>query len=121
MEFTGKITIFVEDVKGKEGNTFKKFSTTVSSKDKNGKYINKSLEVQFNRENFSEERTNKWLSTKCYKFEVKSAWLGVRKYTKLVGETEEDHKVIYLYIDQAEPLSVAEIKSKKPIDNDLPF
>lgn len=121
MEITGQITIFVEDVKGKEGNTFKKFSTTISTKDKNGKYINKSLEVQLNKEQFPEERTNKWLTTKCYKLEITSAWLGVRQYTKMLGDQEETKKVIYLYIDQAEPKSSQDIKKNPAKDNDLPF
>ena len=119
MEISGKVVIFVEDVKGKE-KTFKTFSTTVSQKDENGKYINKSLEVRFNRENFPEERTGKWLATKCYTLEVESAWLSVRKYTKVINDTEEEKKVIYLYIDKAEPKSCKDVKKSK-VQDDLPF
>lgn len=121
MEISGKINIFVEDNKGKTGN-FKTFSTTISTKDANGKYINKSLEVRFNRENITEEQTNKLLSTKCYTLEVESAWLSVRKYTKVINDQEEERKVIFLYIDKASVKSFKDVrKADTSKSNDLPF
>lgn len=121
MEISGKLILFVEDVKGKE-TTFKKFSTTISTKDSNGKYLNLGLEVRFNRDNIPEQATNKLLASKCYTLEVESAWLSVRKYTKMVNDTEEEHKVLYIYVDKATIKSAKEIKKNpKANDSDLPF
>lgn len=122
MEISGKLVLFVEDKKGKEGNTFKTFATTISSKDDSGKYVNKSLEVRFNRENITEAQTNKLLASKCYTLEVESAWLSVRKYTKIINENSEDRKVIYLYIDKATIKSSKDVKKVDPSKtDDLPF
>lgn len=121
MEISGKVNIFVEDNKGKTG-TFKTFTTTISTKDKNGKYLNKSMEVRFNRDNITEEQTNKLLSTKCYTLEVESAWLSVRSYSKIINEQEEERKVIYLYIDKATIKSAKDVRKVNPSKNDdLPF
>ena len=120
MELSGKMNLFVEDVKSQTG-TFKKFSTTISSKDANGKYINKSLEVRFNKENIPEEKQNKLLSTKCYSLEVESAWLSVRSYTKMVNDEEELRRVIYLYIDKATIKGAKDIKKSEEKNDDLPF
>ena len=121
MEITGKLIIFVEDVKT-EKTAFKKFSTTIASKDENGVYINKSLEVRFNKQNIPEESLNKLLSTKCYTLDVESAWLSVRKYTKVINDQEEDRKVIFLYVDKASVKAAKAIRKGNPNKNDdLPF
>ena len=122
MEISGKLTLFVEEKKGKENSTFKTFSTTISSKDANGKYLNKSLEVRFNRDLIPEEATNKLLPSKCYTLEVESAWLSVRSYTKIINEESEDRKVIFLFIDKATIKSAKDVKrASNGKNDDLPF
>lgn len=121
MEISGKLTLFVEEKKGKENTTFKTFSTTISSKGEDGKYLNKSIEVRFNRDNITEAQTNKLLTSKCYTLEVENAWLSVRKYTTMVNEAPEDKKVLYIFIDQATIKEAKDIKKPKNQDNDLPF
>ena len=117
MEISGKLILFVEDKKGKENHPFKTFSTTISTKQADNSYLNKSLEVRFNRENIPEEKTNKLLSTKCYTLDVEEAWLGVRKYETDNGD---EKRVLYLYINKASVKDAKDIQ-KSPVNNDLPF
>ena len=106
----------MEEKKGKEGEVFKTFSTTISTK-RNDEYVNKSLEVRFNTDNITQSSLNKLSSSKCYTLEVENGWLGVREYTNKDNEVK---KVLYLFIDKAT------IKDSKPVNknsqnNDLPF
>ena len=59
MQISGKLLVFVEDKKGKENKPFKTFSTSISNKNLDGSYLNKSLEVRFNTENIPQEALNK--------------------------------------------------------------
>ena len=116
MKVSEKVLLFVEDKKGKEGEVFKTFSTTISTKKGEG-YINKSLEVRFNTDNIPQSSLNKLTTSKCYTLEVENGWLGVREYT---NQNNEVKKVLYLFIDKAT------IKDSKPVNknsqnNDLPF
>lgn len=105
MVITGKFNVFVEDKKGQEKSYFKTFSTTISTKQADGSYLNKSIEVRLDKESFPSERVAKFDSRYMYEFEVSEAWLGVRSYTK----DDNEVRILYLYINQAE------IKSKKKI------
>ena len=116
MKISERITLFVQDKKGKEGQPFKTFSTTVSSR-RGEEYLNKTLEVRFNTENIPLEKLNKLSSSKCYTLEIEEGWLGVREYEVENGETR---RVLYLYVDKAT------VKDSKPVNkpaenNDLPF
>ena len=116
MKVSEKVLLFVEEKKGKEGNVFKTFSTTISTK-RDNEYVNKSLEVRFNTDNIPQSSLNKLSSSKCYTLEVENGWLGVREYTSKDNEVK---KVLYLFIDKAT------IKDSKPVNknsqnNDLPF
>ena len=116
MKVSEKVLLFVEDKKGKEGEVFKTFSTTISTKRGEG-YINKSLEVKFNTDNIPQSALNKLSSSKCYNLEVENGWLGVREY---IDKNNEVKKVLYVFIDKAT------IKDSKPVNktsqnDDLPF
>ena len=118
MQISGKVILFVEEKKGKENKPFKTFSTTISNKNADGSYLNKSLEVRFNTENIKQESLNQLRSDRCYTLEVEDGWLSVRSY---VNEAEEERKVFYLYIDKATIKSFKEIAKTTNQSNDLPF
>ena len=116
MKVSEKVLLFVEEKKGKEGNVFKTFSTTISTK-RDDEYVNKSLEVRFNTDNIPQSSLNKLSTSKCYTLEVENGWLGVREY---IDKNNEVKKVLYVFIDKAT------IKDSKPVNknsqnDDLPF
>ena len=116
MKISERVQVFVEDKKTKDGKPFKSFATSFSTKNEDGTYTNKSMEVRFNRENIPEKSLNKMLSTKVYTLEVENGWIGVRSYT---NEEVEERRVFYLFIDKA---SVKESKDiQKTASNDIPF
>ena len=118
MNISGKFNIFVEDKKGQENSLFKTFSTTISTKQQDESYINKSLEVRFDKEQFPPEVIAQMDSRYMYELDVQESWLGVRSYEK----DGNDVKVIYLYIKAAKCNSKKKIN--KPVNNgetDLPF
>ena len=117
MLVSGKFNVFVEDKKGQEKSLFKTFSTTISSKQQDGSYLNKSLEVRFDKENFSSEQIAKFDSHYMYEIEVSEAWLGVRSYTK----DENEVRILYLFISKAKCLSKKKINKQSDPANDLPL
>ena len=116
MKISETIRVFVENKQTKEGKPFKTFSTSFSTKNEDGSYINKSMEVRFNKENIPESATAKLLETKVYTLDVENAWLGVRSYK---NADNEEVKVFYLYIDKATIKEAKDINKSK--NNDLPF
>lgn len=116
MKISETIRIFVETKKTKEGKPFKVFSTSFSTKNEDGSYINKSMEVRFNKENIPESATSKLLESKVYTLNVENAWLGVRAYNNAEGE---EVKVFYLYVDKATIKEAKDINKSK--NSDLPF
>lgn len=116
MKVSELLRVFVEDKKTKEGKPWKSFTTSFSSKNEDGTYVNKSMEVRFNKENIPESKTNKMESTKVYTLEVENAWIGVRGY---VNEKGEERKVFYLYIDKAKVKESKDIE--KSGNSDIPF
>ena len=124
MKISEKVLVFVttkdregKPLKTKDGKPFKKFSTNFSSKNEDGSYTNKSMEVRFNRENIPEKATNKMVETKCYELDVKNAWIGVRSYKT---EDDEERRVFYLWIDEANVKEAKDINQTSK-NNDLPF
>lgn len=81
MEIKGKITIFPEK-RSHEGREFVICKGTLSSKTQDGKYINKSVEVKFDKEKFPREKVNSLDTTKCYQLEISSGYLVVDGYEK---------------------------------------
>lgn len=124
MKISEKVIVFVQTkdregkpLKTKEGKPFKKFSTNFSSKNEDGSYTNKSMEVRFNRDNIPEKSTNKMVDSKCYVLNVTNAWIGVRSYK---NEDNEERRVFYLWIDEAKVEEAKEIQQTSKND-DLPF
>lgn len=117
MLISGKFNVFVEDKKGQENSLFKTFSTTISTKQQDGSYLNKSIEVRFDKENFTSEQLAKLDCHFMYEIEVSEAWLGVRSYTK----DENEIKVLYLYISQGKCNSKKKINKSADQGDDLPF
>ena len=115
MQISGKLILFGEEKKGKENTLFKTFSTTISNKQEDGSYVNKTLEVKFNEEKITRQQLNQLSVKKCYVLEVSNAWLSVRSYVK----DEAKKTTLYLFIDEA---TIKESKDiKNPKGNDLPF
>ena len=117
MKISERVILFVEDKKGKENKPFKTFSTTISSKQADESYLNKSLEVRFNTENIPLEALNKLKADMCYTLDVEDGWLSVRSYK--TAENEE-RRVLYLYIDKATIKDSKKI-AKPSKSDELPF
>ena len=117
MQISGKLNLFVQDKKGKENKPFKTFSTTVSSQDLEGKYINKTIEVRFNTENIPLEKLNKLSANKMWILEIEEGWHGVRSYK---NDNDEEIKVLYIYVNKATVKDSKDIQAKEE-NNDLPF
>lgn len=118
MEIKGKMNLFVE-VKGKGEETFKVFSTSVSNKDKDGKYTNLSLQVNFAGEKFPKEKTDKLEEGFCYTIDVKSGFITCRTFE---DKDKKIQKRVCLVITDAKIESKKKINKKAPeTDDDLPF
>ena len=81
MNIQGKITIFPEKRTNEKGE-FIIVKGTLSSKDQEGKYLNKSVEVKFDKTKFPREKVNSLDPTKCYQLEVTNGYLVVDGYLK---------------------------------------
>ena len=81
MEIKGKITIFPEEKQNEKGK-FIVCKGTISSKDKDGKYLNKSVEVKFDKEKFPREKINSLNPELCYQLEIANGYLVVDGYEK---------------------------------------
>ena len=118
MEIKGKMNLFVE-VKGKGEETFNVFSTSVSNKDKDGKYTNLSLQVNFAGEKFPKEKTDKLEEGFCYTLDVKSGFITCRTFE---DKDKKIQKRVCLVITDAKIESKKKVNKKEPeIDDDLPF
>ena len=85
MEIKGKIIIFPE-MKHNEKGDFIVCKGTISSKDQNGKYLNKSVEVKFDKEKFPRAKVNALNPDMCYQLEVEKGYLVVDGYTDKEGK-----------------------------------
>lgn len=121
MNITGKFVVFVEDKQTSKG-IVKVFSTSVSRKEADGKYINASIGVRFQKENFPNERLAKLDQHKCYTFDVKEAWLDCRAFTRKDGTAGRE---IFISIKSADPVDSKEVIHKDVRadidDGKLPF
>ena len=86
MEIKGKITIFPEKRKNENGE-FIVCKGTISSKDQDGKYLNKSVEVKFDKDHFPRAKVNTLNPDYCYQLEVEKGYLVVDGYTMAVHIT----------------------------------
>lgn len=117
MTITGLIKLFVETKEGREGTTFQAFTTSISSKIKDSEeYINKSLEVQFSKDNFTAEQLRALKDDHVYDLDITDGWLKVRSYMK----DEQEIKVLYIFVNKATLKGKKKIK-KSTGNDDLPF
>lgn len=114
MDIRGKINLFVA-TKEKDGNKFRVFNGTLSTKQKDETYLNYAIDVRFDSKNFPEEKLNKLSEDKYYVLDVKEGFIGVRSY-KL---EDKEIKTLYLQVLKADIVDSRELKQVK--DKDLPW
>lgn len=123
MDVKGKITIFPRKVEVKDGeNTKIKVYCTgsISTKQEDGKYLNKSVDVSFSTKAFPEEKLQKLDENLCYELEIKNGFLKVNERT-YKGDTIRE---IGIMVTEGKLLSskAFERKEKEVVqDSDLPF
>ena len=118
MDVTGKTKLFVT-TKESKGNNFNTFRASISSKKEDGHYESYSLDVEFDKTNFPNEKLAKFKDGFAYTLVIEKGWLGCRSY-------QRDGKripVLYIHVEKAhcegEPLAVA---TKQDVDDSsLPF
>ena len=118
MDIKGKIILFPEQKKDKEGNTFISCSTSISRVRDGGNPLHKSFRVYFDKKNFPDEKLAKLDQGKYYLFEVKEGWLSLEAYKNKAGE---EVVVPVVWIRDGK---ITEAHDKKPAEakgEDLPF
>lgn len=110
MNVKGNANLFVK--KNEKG--FNNYSLSLSSKDKDGNYINGRLECVFDGKAYPEEKRNKKLKEGfCYQIEIEEGFIGVRQYKNAENKII---KVLYVYIQKCKILNEIEIKNAQPVD-----
>ena len=116
MNVSGRITLFVA-TKEKEGNKFKTFRGSLSSKKEDGTYESYSIDVLFDKESFPNDKLNKMKDGFSYQLEVEEGWIKVRSYQK------DDKRIptIAIYVNKGHLDGQPKQVSKDVKDSDLPF
>lgn len=109
MDLKGNILVFVNTTKN--GN--KTFSTTISRKDKDGKYTNLSVDVAFDKK-FGEEKLSKLTEENAYSMDA----TGFLTNTCWIDKEGKRHIKPLIYLQEASVVKVVKINKKS---NDLPF
>ena len=117
MEIKGKILIFPE-MKHNDRGDFIVCKGTISSKNQEGQYLNKSVEVKFDKERFPRDKVNSLDPKMCYQLEVEKGYLVVDGYTK-DGKTIT---AINLFVEEGKLVGEPRLvnREEKPTSN-LPF
>lgn len=126
MELTGKLTVFVNDYKTKEGEIVRRYSTSIHKKEQDGSFKNCSLAVQFAKANFPAENLAKLKETEFYTFEVSEGFLSVdcwKDGTNHPMIIVKEAKLTDKGIRNIKPVKKAKPVEKKAeaVDDDLPF
>ena len=124
MELKGKITIFPElkereNDKG-ETESFIACRGTIASKNDDGQYINKSVNVQFGGNNFPKEKVNLLDPEKCYSLEIEKGFLAVREFNSKAGMRRELEIVVLEGKLTGSKVVERPVKQETP-SGDLPF
>ena len=125
MELKGKITIFPElkerELEDGKTESFIACRGTISSKDKNDNYVNKSVNVKFAGKQFPKEKVNMLSPDECYQLEIEEGFLGVNEYSNSKGT----HKELEIVVLKGKLLSHKPVErpvaEDKPVDANLPF
>ena len=129
MKLTDKINLFVEKkevtIKG-EKKTFVHLTTSISTKDKDGKYVRFTMEVKLKPKKFGDDKLLKLDEGKMYTADLISAWLSVDTYVrngvttkKLIIFVDEMKLIDAKLIDQEKRTKALE-SAKKPQEQDNP-
>ena len=122
MEIQGKITLFVAKREiEKEGNkkVLVDLTTTISTKQEDGSYLNKKVSVRLVGKKFPEENLLKLDESKCYMFDIYSGFLGVRAWKDKHGA---DRRELEFIVTDGKLLSSKEVvRQEKVVNSDLPF
>ena len=118
MEITGKITIFPRRVEN-NGEVFVKCDGTLSTKTEKGQYVNKKVEVRFDKQQFPNDKLLALDCEKCYELQVEKGWLGVSAWKRKDGSEARD---IYIHVAEGKLLSSKVVQRPAPVAEDgLPF
>lgn len=83
MDVKGKITIFPRIVKKRQDDgeevTMCFCSGSISTKQEDGKYLNKSVDISFSEKNFPKEKLLKLNPEKCYELQIETGFLKTRE------------------------------------------
>ncbi len=112
MKILGKTNIFIEDKESKTGEIFHRYTTSISGKDKDGNFDNKSIDVRFVGKNFPAEKLAKLDAKNYYIVDIADGFISVKK-----GKDEK--KYFELVVTDAKIIGHG-IKAK-PVQEDLPF
>lgn len=121
MELKGTITIFPELKEGKnekgETESFIACRGTISSKNKEGVYVNKSVNVNFAGSNFPKEKIDKLDPSKCYSLDIEKGFLAVREFQNSVGFKRE----LEIVVLEGKLTKSKEVNRVEKAPSDLPF
>ena len=117
MEIKGKITIFPEKRKNENGE-FIVCKGTISSKDQDGKYLNKSVEVKFDKDHFPRAKVNTLNPDYCYQLEVEKGYLVVDGYTNKEGKLIT---AINLFVEEGKLTGEPKQVNRVSESSNLPF
>ena len=115
MNISGKLTLFIQEKKTKEGKVFHTYSTTIGNKQEDGSYLNASMDVLFDKNNFSGEKLSKLDPKRAYNLEVSEAWLTTRSFK---SKEDKDVRVICIFIKEA---TVKDSKVINKSTEEVPF
>ena len=86
MDLRGKALMFVERKTRKDGKQFTACTFSIGSKEADGTYVNKSIDVRFSKEKFSDEKLAKLDPEKYYEVDLVDAFLMPVAYVNRNGE-----------------------------------
>lgn len=114
MKVTGRINLFIENVKKDDGTFWQKYTGTISHKHEDGSYTNASIRLVFNKEEFPEAKMKNLKAEKTYQLEVEDGWLDCKAFVR--AENKQGRE-IYIFINKAKLVNEKTIQNK----NELPF
>lgn len=120
MNLSGKITLFVERNKDKEGKEFTKLTTTIGAKQEDGSYLNKKVDVILSEKKFPKESVAKLDVNECYSMDVFDGFHSIRQWKDRHGQ---DRREIVFIINDGKLTGHKKVEKKvvEVADSDLPF
>ena len=119
IRITGKVDVFVNERKLKDGRTIRVFSTSIDAvsktEEKPGRVY---FDVRFGRDNFPFSRVDKWETKTAYVIDVTDGWVGC----EITKRGEVVYKDYYIFINAGNAVEARKIqpKTEKPTE-EAPF